>query len=156
MNKLVNQLSIGNFTNKLWKKNMEKEKLKQNTKIGILNKLLVFIPLMLLSFISTSPEYKGTASYYGQHWTGRLTASGERFHADSLTAAHKYFKFGTIIKVTNTINDSVCYVKVNDRLPKSSKFIIDLSYGTAKQLNFIKKGLIPVILIPVDTVKIVK
>ena len=135
---------------------MEKEKLKQNTKIGILNKLLVFMPLMLLSFISTSPEYKGTASYYGQHWTGRLTASGERFHADSLTAAHKYFKFGTILKVTNTINDSVCYVKVNDRLPKSSKFIIDLSYGTAKQLNFIKKGLIPVILIPVDTVKIVK
>ena len=135
---------------------MEKEKLKQNTKIGILNKLLVFIPLMLLSFISSSPEYKGTASYYGQHWTGRLTASGERFHADSLTAAHKYFKFGTIIKVTNTINDSVCYVKVNDRLPKSSKFIIDLSYGTAKQLNFIKRGLIPVILIPVDTVKIIK
>ena len=135
---------------------MEKEKLKQNTKIGILNKLLVFMPLMLLSFISTSPEYKGTASYYGQHWTGRLTASGERFHADSLTAAHKYFKFGTILKVTNTINDSVCYVKVNDRLPKSSKFIIDLSYGTAKQLNFIKIGLIPVILIPVDTVKIVK
>ena len=135
---------------------MEKEKLKQNTKIGILNKLLVFMSLMLLSFISTSPEYKGTASYYGQHWTGRLTASGERFHADSLTAAHKYFKFGTIIKVTNTINDSVCYVKVNDRLPKSSKFIIDLSYGTAKQLNFIKRGLIPVILIPVDTVKIIK
>ena len=130
--------------------------MKQNTKIGILNKLLVFIPLLLLSFISSSPEYKGTASYYGQHWTGRLTASGERFHADSLTAAHKYFKFGTILKVTNTINDSVCYVKVNDRLPKSSKFIIDLSYGTAKQLNFIKKGLIPVILIPVDTVKIVK
>lgn len=135
---------------------MEKEKLKQNTKIGILNKLLVFIPLMLLSFILTSPEYKGTASYYGQHWTGRLTASGERFHADSLTAAHKYFKFGTIIKVTNTINDSVCYVKVNDRLPKSSKFIIDLTYGTAKQLNFIKRGVTPVILIPVDTVKIVK
>jgi len=135
---------------------MEKEKLKQNTKIGILNKLLVFIPLLLLSFISSSPEYKGTASYYGQHWTGRLTASGERFHADSLTAAHKYFKFGTIIRVTNTINDSVCYVKVNDRLPKSSKFIIDLSYGTAKKLNFIKRGLIPVILIPVDTVKIIK
>ena len=117
---------------------------------------MVFKPLMLLSFISTSPEYKGTASYYGQHWTGRLTASGERFHADSLTAAHKYFKFGTILKVTNTINDSVCYVKVNDRLPKSSKFIIDLTYGAAKQLNFIKRGVTPVILIPVDTVKIVK
>ena len=135
---------------------MEKEKLKRNTKIGILNKLLVFTPLLLLSFILTTPEYKGTATYYGQHWTGRLTASGERFHADSLTAAHKHFKFGTILKVVNHHNDSVCYVKVNDRLPKSSKMIIDLSYGTAKKLNFLKKGVINVTLIPVDTVEIRK
>ena len=135
---------------------MEKEKLKQNTKIGILNKILILIPLFLLSFISTTPEYKGIATYYGQHWTGRLTASGERFYADSLTAAHKYFKFGTILKVVNHHNDSVCYVKVNDRLPKSSKFIIDLSYGTAKQLNFLKRGVINVTLTPVDTVEIRK
>jgi rare lipoprotein A len=135
---------------------MEKEKSKRNTKIGILNKLLVFTPLILLSFILTTPEYKGTATYYGQHWTGRMTASGEKFHADSLTAAHKYFKFGTIVKVTNHHNDSVCYVKVNDRLPKSSKFIIDLSYGTAKQLNFLKRGVINVTLTPVDTVEIRK
>ena len=135
---------------------MVKEKSKQNTKIGILNKILVLIPLFLLSFISTTPEYKGTATYYGQHWTGRLTSSGEKFYADSLTAAHKYFKFGTIVKVTNHHNDSVCYVKVNDRLPKSSKFIIDLSYGTAKKLNFLKRGVINVTLIPVDTVEIKK
>jgi len=135
---------------------MEKEKSKQNTKIGILNKLLVLLPFLTLSFILTTPEYKGTATYYGQHWTGRLTASGERFHADSLTAAHKHFKFGTILKVTNHHNDSVCYVKVNDRLPKSSKFIIDLSYGTAKQLNFLKRGVINVTLTPVDTVEIKK
>jgi len=135
---------------------MEKEKSKLKLKIGILNKLLVFIPLLLLSFILTKPEYKGLATYYGQHWTGRLTASGERFHADSLTAAHKYFKFGTILKVVNHHNDSVCYVKVNDRLPKSSKFIIDLSYGTAKQLNFLKRGVINVTLTPVDTVEIRK
>ena len=135
---------------------MVKEKSKQNTKIGILNKILVLVPLFLLSFIPTTPEYKGTATYYGQHWTGRLTSSGEKFHADSLTAAHKYFKFGTIVKVTNHHNDSVCYVKVNDRLPKSSKFIIDLSYGTAKKLNFLKRGVINVTLIPVDTVEIKK
>ena len=46
---------------------MEKEKSKQNTRIGILNKLLVFTPLLLLSFILTTPVYKGTATYYGQH-----------------------------------------------------------------------------------------
>ena len=131
---------------------MEKEKSKQNTKIGILNKILILTSIFLLSFISPTTEYKGLATYYGQHWTGRLTSSGERFHADSLTAAHKYFKFGTIVKVVNQHNDSVRYVKVNDRLPKSSKFIIDLSYGTAKQLNFLKRGVINVTLTPVDTV----
>lgn len=135
---------------------MEKEKSKLNTKIGILNKLILITSLFFVSFISTPNNYEGTASYYGQHWTGRLTASGERFNADSLTAAHKYFKFGTILKVVNQNNDSVCYVKVNDRLPKSSKFIIDLSYGTAKKLNFIKRGVTKVTLIPVDTVKIKK
>jgi rare lipoprotein A len=135
---------------------MEKEKLKQKSEIGNLNKLLVFTPLLFLSFILTTPEYKGTATYYGQHWTGKMTASGERFHADSLTAAHKYFKFGTIVKVFNHHNDSACYVKVNDRLPKSSKFIIDLSYGTAKQLNFLKRGVTNVTITPVDTVKIRK
>ena len=137
---------------------MVKEKFKQLIITKISNKfLLILISSIFLSFISSEvKEYKGTASYYGKNYTGRLTASGERFYADSLTAAHKYFKFGTILKVTNTINDSVRYGKVNDRLPKSSKFIIDLSYGTAKELNFIKRGVIPVVLVPVDTVKIIK
>ena len=109
-----------------------------------------------MSFKSSEKIYTGTASYYGQHWTGRLTSSGERFHKDSLTAAHKHFKFGTIVKVTNLYNDSVRYVKINDRLPKSSKFVIDLSYGTAEELNFIRRGVIKVTLEPVDTVPIKK
>lgn len=122
-----------------------------------MKKLLLFIPLItLLSFKSSEIIYTGTASYYGQHWTGRKTSSGELFHKDSLTAAHKYFKFGTIVKVTNTSNDSVRYVKINDRLPKSSNFVIDLSYGTAKELNFIRKGITKVTLEPVDTVPIRK
>ena len=117
----------------------------------------ILLLLMLLSFTDPIPTVvKGTVSYYGQHWTGRLTASGERFHADSLTCAHKTYKFGTLLKVTNLKNDSVIYVKVNDRLPKSSKFIADLSYGAAKKLNFIKAGVILVTLEIVDTVKINK
>lgn len=137
---------------------MVKEKFQQLTNTKILNKLIIFfISGILLSFTPSDPtEYKGMATYYGQHRTGRLTSSGEKFYADSLTAAHKYFKFGTILKVTNLNNDSACYVKVNDRLPKSSSFLIDLSYGTAKKLNFIKKGVIPVRLVPVDTVQIIK
>jgi rare lipoprotein A len=120
---------------------MVKEKYLQLTTTKILNEIiLILLSTLLIYFGPSDPTvYKGNATYYGQHWTGKLTASGERFYADSLTAAHKYFKFGTILKVTNLNNASVCYVKVNDRLPKSSSILIDLCYGTAKQLNFFKK-----------------
>jgi len=58
---------------------MEKEKSTLNIKTGILNKVFLILSILCLSFISTNIDYEGTASYYGQHWTGRLTASGERF-----------------------------------------------------------------------------
>ena len=122
----------------------------------MVKKILFISVIILSSFIPSEGIYVGTASYYGQNWTGRLTSSGEKFHKDSLTAAHKHFKFGTIVKVTNLSNDSVRYVKINDRLPKSSKHLIDLSYGTAKELNFLNKGITKVAIEPVDTVPIKK
>jgi rare lipoprotein A len=105
----------------------------------------VAISAVLLSFKGDNIE-KGTASYYGKSFEGRKTASGEILRNDSLTAAHKTLKFGTIVKVTNLKNDSVVVVKINDRLPKSSTRVIDLTIGAAKQLNFIKAGLTPVTL----------
>jgi rare lipoprotein A len=105
----------------------------------------VAISAVLLSFKGDNIE-KGTASYYGKSFEGRKTASGEILRNDSLTAAHKTLKFGTIVKVTNLKNDSVVVVKINDRLPKGSSRVIDLTIGAAKQLNFIKAGLTPVTL----------
>lgn len=83
----------------------------------------------------------GIASWYGKSWQGRLTASGEYFSPDSMTAAHKWLPFGTIVKVTNTANDSVVYVRITDRLPKKSKRTIDLSPVAARKLGFYSKGL---------------
>lgn len=83
---------------------------------------------------------KGKASYYADKFNKRRTSSGEIFNNDSLTAAHKTLPFGTYLKVTNLQNDSVVVVKVNDRLPKKSSRIIDLSKAGARKLNFIKKG----------------
>jgi rare lipoprotein A len=83
----------------------------------------------------------GVASFYAHKFEGRKTASGELFRQDSLTAAHKYLPFGTLVEVVNLSNDSVVVVKINDRLPQSSKRTIDLSYAAATQLKFIKKGL---------------
>jgi rare lipoprotein A (peptidoglycan hydrolase) len=83
----------------------------------------------------------GIASWYGQHWNGRLTSSGEVYSVDSMTAAHKRLPLGTVVKVTNTVNDSVIFVKITDRLPKSSKRSIDLTPTAAKKLNFYSDGL---------------
>ncbi|HOZ87877.1 MAG TPA: septal ring lytic transglycosylase RlpA family protein [Bacteroidia bacterium] len=92
----------------------------------------------------------GTASYYAKKFEGRKCSSGEIFRNDSLTAAHKTLKFGTVVKVTNLKNDSVVIVRINDRLPKKSKRKIDLTRRAAKQLNFIKKGLTKVRIEVVD------
>ncbi len=84
---------------------------------------------------------KGKASYYADKFNGRKTSSGERFSNDSLTAAHKYLPFGTVVVVTNLKNDSVVVVRINDRLPKKSSRIIDLTKAAARKLNFISNGL---------------
>lgn len=98
----------------------------------------------------------GKATYYGQHWTGRLTASGERFHTDSLTCAHKTLPFGTLLEVTDVNTNQKLTVKVNDRLPKSSGVLIDLTYGTAKKFGMLKKGVIRVTIEKVGFRKIAK
>lgn len=81
----------------------------------------------------------GNASYYANKFHGRRTSSGIVYHKDSLTAAHKTLKFGTLLKVTNLSNDSVVIVKVTDRMGRSPH-ILDLSYAGAKQLNFVRNG----------------
>lgn len=96
---------------------------------------------------------KGIASFYAKKFNGRKTTSGEIFYNDKLTAAHKTLKFGTFVKVRNIKNDSTVIVKVNDRLPKKSKRIIDLSYKAAKQLNFISSGLTKVEITVLDSLK---
>lgn len=106
-------------------------------------KILAFIIFSLgLSSIAQSDSINtGIASFYAHKFEGRKTASGETFRQDSLTAAHKNLPFGTMLEVRNLSNDSIVNVRVNDRLPKSSKRSIDLSYAAANQLNFVKKGL---------------
>ena len=113
---------------------------------------MLFLAIMS-AFLYSS---KGKATYYGEHWTGRLTASGERFHADSLTCAHKTLPFGTLLCVQDNKSGKEITVKVNDRLPSWSKVLIDLTYGAAKQMNMIKKGVMYVQIEKIGTRKIVK
>ena len=83
---------------------------------------------------------KGIASYYGGKFHGRKTASGEIYHKDSLTAAHKILPFGTVVKVTNLKRNTSVIVRVTDRLPMSSKRQIDLSLAAASELGMLRDG----------------
>jgi rare lipoprotein A len=123
---------------------------------------VVLIILVLLGFseitkaqdtIHVINKSTGTASFYAKKFNGRKTSSGEKFNNDSLTAAHKKFKFGTYVLVRNLKNDSTVIVKINDRLPQKSKRSIDLTVRAAKQLNFIKSGLTKVEITVLDSLK---
>ncbi|MEX2511476.1 MAG: septal ring lytic transglycosylase RlpA family protein [Cyclobacteriaceae bacterium] len=87
---------------------------------------------------------EGIASYYGTRFHNRKTANGETYDMYSFTAAHKHLPFGTRLKVTNLNNGYQAIVKVNDRLPKSSSRIIDLSKGVAEHLEMVDDGIVPV------------
>jgi rare lipoprotein A len=87
----------------------------------------------------------GVASYYGESFHGRKTASGERYNKNKLTAAHPTLPFGTLVKVTNVKTGKWVIVKINDRGPYVGNRIIDVSYRAAKHLGMLNgKGIVRV------------
>jgi len=87
------------------------------------------------------PYQVGTASWYGEYFQGRATASGEPYEMRNLTAAHPTLPLGSWVRVTNLHNGRVVYVRINDRGPIVPGRIIDLSYGAAQVLRFQNQGL---------------
>jgi len=83
---------------------------------------------------------EGYASWYGGKFHGRLTASGERFDTNMLTAAHKTLPFGTVVKVTNIANGRFTFVRINDRGPFVAGRIIDLSRAAAQEIGMLSMG----------------
>lgn len=82
----------------------------------------------------------GVASFYGKRFHGRLTANGERFNMNAMTAAHKTLPFGTKVRVTYPRNGRSIVVRINDRGPFIKGRTIDLSRGAAQKLGFISSG----------------
>ncbi|RMB62472.1 septal ring lytic transglycosylase RlpA family protein [Tessaracoccus antarcticus] len=82
-----------------------------------------------------------SASYY---WEGQMTANGERFNTNDLTAAHKTLKFGTRVKVTNPANGKSVVVRINDRGPYVSGRCLDLSKAAMSAIGGISAGHIKV------------
>ncbi len=88
----------------------------------------------------TGPVQEGMASWYGLEEKGRKTASGEVMDPKRFTAAHVSLPFGTVVRVDDLDTGRSVVVTVNDRGPFVAGRIIDLSYGSAKALGMVEKG----------------
>jgi len=86
---------------------------------------------------STGHTFSGMASYYGYE-AGRHTASGQRFNANGLTAAHRTLPFGTRVKVTHAGRSVV--VTINDRGAFIRGRVLDLSTGAARVVGLAGRG----------------
>lgn len=78
---------------------------------------------------------EGSASVYDEKFTGKSTASGERYDGGALTAAHRTLPLGTVVRVTNLDNHKTVRVRINDRGPHVPGRIIDLSSSAAAALG---------------------
>ena len=83
----------------------------------------------------------GVASWYGDDFHGKKTASGDIYDMYAVSAAHKTLPLGTVVRVTNLHNGRQVDLLVNDRGPFVDGRVIDLSYGAAKQLGSARQGI---------------
>jgi rare lipoprotein A len=82
----------------------------------------------------------GVASWYGEEFEGRLTANGEIFDLNSLTAAHTTLPMPSIVQVTNLENGRSIHLRVNDRGPFADGRLIDVSRRASQLLGFETRG----------------
>lgn len=119
------------------------------TRVAIQIGLLLLAGVLFLVAIQPGPAHaagcKGrivTASWYGAETCRKgkpcLTANGETFNQNALTAAHKTLPFNTRLRVTYKGKSVV--VRLNDRGPYSKGRSLDLSRGAAKRLGIIDAG----------------
>ena len=87
---------------------------------------------------------KGLASWYGDPYHGRRTASGEIYDMHEMTAAHRTLPFGTVVEVTRRDTGDRVTVRINDRGPFVRGRIIDLSFAAAKRIGLDRDGVAPV------------
>ena len=112
--------------------------------------LILFLHINCLFPTQVDFDETGHASYYATKFEGRKTANGEVFKNNGLTAAHKTLEFGTMVKVTNLINNKSVVVRINDRGPFVKGRVIDLSRAAAAQIDMLNAGVVKVGLEIVD------
>jgi rare lipoprotein A len=114
------------------------------TRYGATRRAMLLTALALVTGCASMSDgdvvERGRASWYGEQFHGRRTASGERFDSNALTAAHPSWPFGTVVRVRNVRNGREVTVRINDRGPSVKGRIIDLSQAAAKALGMVSVG----------------
>ena len=82
----------------------------------------------------------GMASWYGEPFHGRQTASGEVYDMEARTGAHPSLPFGTRIRIENLDNGRTATLTINDRGPFVKERIVDVSRRVARELGMLGPG----------------
>jgi rare lipoprotein A len=90
--------------------------------------------------LDVSLKERGIASWYGVDFHGWLTANGEIYDMEALTAAHRTLPLGTWVLVTNVENGKQVRVRINDRGPYLYGRVLDLSLAGARELDMVESG----------------
>ena len=90
----------------------------------------------------------GKAAWY--NFVGGYTSTGERLDAVTATAAHRTLPLSSYAKVTNLNSGRSVIVKINDRGPRTRRFIIDLSPRAADELDMKRAGVASVMVEPIS------
>lgn len=91
-----------------------------------------------------------TATWYGERFRGQLTANGEVFDPEGMTAAHATLPLGTMVMVSQPDNGRSVVVRINDR--NAGQPGIDLAKGAARKLDMVEDGRVPVVVTPLPQV----
>jgi len=105
---------------------------------------VVLVGLAVLFSLFGPYHETGIASWYGPGFDGNLTANGEIYDMNGISAAHKTLPFGTLVRVVDLDTGRSIVVRINDRGPFVEGRIIDLSKGAAEKLGIVERGIVPV------------
>ena len=86
----------------------------------------------------------GLASWYGPPYHNRRGSNGEIYNMHAMTAAHRTFPLGSIVRVTNVKTGQKALVRITDRGPFIPGRIVDLSLAAARKLDVVGPGVVPV------------
>ncbi len=85
--------------------------------------------------VALNHRLNGLASYYSTSLNGTLTANGEHYYNQKLSAAHLTLPLGCWVEVKSRATGRKIRLRVNDRGPYVHKFVIDLSQAAARAIG---------------------